>query len=102
MPLLNDAQALANQYCAMVKKIRIIRKVGDDDVIRPASAVPVGSALPTAYKSRDFEVFTNKYPEIEEVRVIFRMGGAAQFFPAGTPESVIWSSNVSKEEMETD
>ncbi len=102
MPPLNDAQALANQYCAMVKKIRIIYEDGEDDIIRPTGAALLGQPLQTAYKSRDFEVFTNKYPEIEEVRVIFRMGGAAQFFPAGTPESVIWSSNVSTEEMEAD
>ncbi|MFA6364255.1 hypothetical protein [Methanoregula sp.] len=101
MPLVNDAQALADLYCVIVKKIRIIRKAGEDFVIRPARTI-VGSPLPIAYKSHDFEVFTDKYPEIKEVRVIFSMGGAAQFFPAGTPESVIWASNVSTEEMEAD
>ena len=49
----------------------------------------------------DFDAVTAKYAAIlQEVRVILKEdSGASQFFPPGTPESVIWASIISREEL---
>lgn len=98
----SDFQQLANRHAAAVKRIRIIRKSGSDIVIEPDKDImKVIPQLLGVYKN-DFDTMTAKYAgTIREVRVILRNdAGASQFFPKGTPDHVIWSSTVSKEELE--
>lgn len=49
----------------------------------------------------DFDIITAKYAAtVQEVRVILNNeSGASQFFPPGTPESVVWGSTITKEEL---
>ena len=103
MIYITEAQLLANKYAAAIKCIRLIQKgnnlvpiiVPDD---RPVPILQVNTM--TAYQ-QDFNEFTERYRDmLKEVRVIFKGGsGASQFFPKGTPESVVWESVIPKEEL---
>ena len=102
MGIAEDFQCLADNYETAIKRIRIIRKRGKEDlIILPQQGRQTQPPLIGLYQ-RDFDAMTVKHAaEIQEVRVILNGGsGSSQFFPPGTSEEIVWASTVMKEEME--
>jgi hypothetical protein len=102
MGIAEDFQCLADSYETAIKRIRIIRKRGKEDlIILPHQGRQTQPPLLGFYQ-RDFDAMTVKHAaEIQEVRVILNNAtGSSQFFPPGTPEDVVWGSTVTKEELE--
>jgi hypothetical protein len=98
--LTGDFQDLSDRYFNAIKRIRLIRKAGDDIVITPQPGKQQGPALIGVFRN-DFETLTGKHArELKEVRVLHKEGGASQFFPRGTPESDVWKSIITKEELD--
>ena len=97
--LTDDFQQLADRYLIAIKRIRLIRKDGADIIITPQPGKPQGPPHIAVFRD-EFETLTGKHArELKEVRVIHKLGGATQFFPRGTPESEVWKSTITKEEM---
>lgn len=99
-----DAQTLADKYGMAVKEIRLIGKDGKlSDIIKPGYT-PKGfltmdfTRMPL---NKDFSDFTERYrTTLQEVRIIYLNGcGASQFFPAGTPDKVVFNANIPPDEL---
>jgi hypothetical protein len=98
-----ECQELADKYCMAIKEIRLIRRTDPAPLIITPTRKPELMAVPFQNLpfNREFQDFTKKYCHmVQEVRVIYFNGcGAAQFFPPGTPDRVVLTSNVPPEEL---